>query len=113
MHRAGAGSRRVLLHGGSAADLRRRPQAPLEPCNCSTVDAVDPGRPMCNLQRERVVLAIGLVAGAGVLITGFAAGGFAGRLAGAGIAVAPLLILGWLAHLGVRRFWARALSWAG
>ena len=65
------------------------------------------------LGRERRVLAIGLVAGAVVMVAGAIAGGLGRQLAAAGLSSVPLIVTGWLAHLGVRRVWAQALSWVG
>lgn len=70
-----------------------------------------PLTPPGYLRRERWVLALGAALALIVSIAGAITGGFLGELAGAGLMVWPFAIVGWFAHMGVRRFWARVVAW--
>ena len=65
------------------------------------------------LRRERWVLFFGAILALVLSIVGAIVGGFLGSFATAGISVWPILVLGWFAHMGVRRLWARVLAWVG
>ena len=70
-----------------------------------------PLTPPGYLRRERWVLALGTALALIVSIAGAITGGFLGALAEAGLMVWPFTIVGWFAHMGVRRFWARVVAW--
>ena len=62
-----------------------------------------PLTPPGYLRRERWALALGALIALVVSIAGAATGGFLGDLAEAGLMVWPFAIVGWFAHMGVRR----------
>jgi membrane protease YdiL (CAAX protease family) len=70
-----------------------------------------PLTPPGYLRRERWVLALGAALALIASIAGAITGGFLGALAEAGLMVWPFTIVGWFAHMGVRRFWARVVAW--
>ncbi len=63
--------------------------------------------PIRSLRGERAILGAGLFGAAGLFLAGALAPGPLSTVAFAGIEVAPLLLVGWLARLGGRRPWAQ------
>lgn len=65
------------------------------------------------LRRARRALVAGLAAAVVIAVAGAIAGGLLGRLAVAGLSVGPFLLVGTLAHVGLRRRWVQVLAWIG
>ena len=66
-----------------------------------------------DLRAQRARLTTGLLMGGVVLAAGLLFGGPMSAVALAGLEVAPILLVGVLAHLGMGVTWARVLSWLG
>lgn len=70
-----------------------------------------PPLPPGYLRRERWTVASGALVALLVSLAGAVSGGFLGEVAEAGLSVWPFVIIGWFAHMGVRRSWSRVVAW--